>query len=573
MLTLSAVTTRPQLNMFGQGTSGRDFITVTVGGISSYEGTSFWLDYTITGIFDQTVEANSLEFTKSGGNSQTRQIAIDKSRLDHFTFTATIPGGAPGLGAVGTRPKGFITYAVVPDPRRRPAKASYNQPNVDKSIYFGMAFFSPNIDPNWLDGLYLGDYLGIDATIGGGLTWRGNITGSGDNQRTNTAAIEGNSGGAITWPVYQLIEMTPYFPNEFRTVPNGAYGGELNALGEQELIRYVQSLAKLHIDKAGNRPHHYYQVLWEPVDWWYAWLPAGDAGDRSIVRFYEVAYKAIHEVYDQKAASSGNQGWKTKPVVLGPTNSDATNFNWHKRLFDKGLANFIDGLSIHPYDPEENGLAGGGGTSSGRGNDLVIANAIRDLMALVNERYASRSTTKYHAKPFFWGTEQGMQEATRGGRPLQVGQVLTRYNLIMMGEGFDANHMFCFADTDTETRYGFFYNLTDRSYDVIVYYPHTVSPKPAASALAATSWLLKGYRGAGRIPGLSGTNLGYKYTDTESSAVIYAVWNHAGTTSSATISSKGSYKVYDIVGNEISSGSGDISLATSGYVQYVKVGP
>jgi hypothetical protein len=282
-----------------------------------------------------------------------------------------------------------------------------------------------------------------------------------------------------------------------------------------------------------------------------------------------LAYAAIHEVYDQYAAATGDNAWKTVPVILGPTNSDGTNYSWHQNLFNKGLANYIDGLSIHPYDPQENGLAGGTG---GTGNDLAIANGARDIMALVRSSYASRWNPKYHAEPFFWGTEQGMIEATGGGRPLLVGQVLTRYNLIMMGEGFDANHSFCFMDFDKDKeRYGFFYNHSNMSNDWEIFVPGMVSPKQAASGFAAISWLLKGYKGAGRIPGLSGTNFGYKYADTESSAVMYAVWNHAGTTSSVTINTGGNYTVYDMVGNVTGTGTGSVTIQTSGYVQYVKV--
>jgi hypothetical protein len=364
-----------------------------------------------------------------------------------------------------------------------------------------------------------------------------------------------------------MIEMTPYFPADFRTAygASGLYGGELNALGEQELVAYVKSLAKVHIDKAGWRPHHYYQVLWEPVDWWWGW--AGN--DASLIRVYELAYPAIHQVYDDYAAYTGNPAWRTVPGVLGPTHSDATNVSWHQRLFNAGLANYIDGLSIHPYDPQENGLAGGTG-STGNGNDLTIANSIRDIMTLVRNSYAGRWNPRYHTDPFFWGTEQGMMDDTGG--PIFQAQVLSRYNLIMMGEGFDANHMFKFSDNDeNRERYGFFYNQTAMTDDWQRFAPTTISPKQAASAFAATSWLLKGYKGAGRIPGLSGTNFGYKYTDTESGDVIYAVWNYTGATSSVTINTGGSYKVYDIVGNETISGYGSVTLTTNGYVQYVKV--
>ncbi|MDR0495054.1 MAG: LamG domain-containing protein [Treponema sp.] len=568
MLWGAASTSRPNASVFTQGSGGNN-VNIVLGNLSSYAGSSVWIDYKITDIFNKTVKAGSIEYLKSGGNQQQKSFAIDTAKLGHYTVTVTVDGRNLLGDRAGSRPAGFITYAVVVDPGKRRPKAPYG-PGVDKYIYFGMAFFPASPDPGYYDGLNLVDYMGVDASITGDMSWRSVISGSGTgtDTRTNTALLESNNGAMITKPIYEMIEMTPYFPDAFRTVPGGLYGGQLNALGEQELTAYVKSLAKVHIDKAGWRPHHYYQVLWEPVDWWFAWIPGGETGDTALVRFYEVAYKAIHEVYDAQAVIDGGN-WRPVPVVLGPTYSDGTNIGWHQRIFNRGLANYIDGLSIHPYDPDENGLAGGTG-STGNGNDLAIANGARDIMALVRSSYAGRWNPKYHAEPFFWGTEQGMMDDTGG--PILQAQVLTRYNLIMMGEGFDANHMFKFSDNDeNEERYGFFYNQTAMADDWQRFAPATVSPKQSAAAFAATSWLLKGYKGAGRITGLPGTNFGYRYTDTESSGVIYAVWNYAGAASSVTINTGGNYKVYDIVGNETSSGSGSVTLATNGYVQYVKV--
>ncbi|MCL2879553.1 MAG: hypothetical protein FWF29_04840, partial [Treponema sp.] len=446
---------------------------------------------------------------------------------------------------------------------------------VDSSIYFGMAFSPSGADPNWYGGLNMVDYLGIDASISGELAWRNNLSGTAPNETTNVAGILASPATTLTVPIYNMVEMTPYFPEEFRTAAGqgGAYGGQLNATGEAELVKYVQALATLHINKVPLRPHHYYQILWEPVDWWGAWT----GGDASLVRVYELAYKAIHEVYDQKAASTGDASWKTKPVVLGPTYSDCTNdgmgYAWHQRMFNLGLANYIDGLSIHPYDYNENGLSGGSG-SSGNGNDMTIANCIRDLMVLVNTSYANRSAPKYFDTPFFWGTEQGMQEAIGGGRPVQVAEVLTRYNLIMMGEGFDANHMFCFADTDTDYRYGFFYNLDTLNDGYYQYVPRIVSPKQAASAFAALTWLLKGYRSAGRLA-LNGTNWGYKYGNANGST-IYALWNYGGVSSNVSVNvGVNQVTVYDISGNAETRQcpGGNLNITLNGFVQYVKAEP
>jgi len=580
MLSISAVTTRPQSGIFEQNSPGADFVNITVSGINGYSGASFWMDYTITDIFGQTVQTNSIEFDKSGGASQTKQIPIDKSRLGYFNFMPSIPGGAPSLPAVVSRPAGFITWAVLVDHTQRRQKAAYGQTGTDKYLYFGMALSPSAASPGYDDNLDMAALMGIDASTSGELAWRNHLLGTAPNQTTDVTGIENYKPVTLTTSIYNMVEMTPYFPLSFRTDAGqaGAYGGELNATGETELVKYVQALAALQISAAPQRPHHYYQILWEPVDWWQGWTPGGDEGDASIVRVYQLAYAAIHAVYDQKADATGDASWKTKPVVLGPTYSDSTNdgmgYAWHQGLFDHGLANYIDGLSIHPYDYNENALSGGGGLS-GTGNDAAIATSIRQLVSLVNSYYNARDTIqypKYFDAPFFWGTEQGMQEAKDG--PIPAAQILTRYNLIMLGEGFDSNHMFNFADTDTDTRYGFFYNLDTVSDGYYQYGPHMISPKPAASAFAAASWLLKGYKTAGSLA-LGGTNMGYKYQDTESGSVIYALWNYGGVSSPVTVPLGASQAtVYDITGNSqaVQCPGNNISLTLNGFVQYVKVG-
>jgi hypothetical protein len=427
-----------------------------------------------------------------------------------------------------------------------------------------------------IDGLTMTECLGIDVSYSGAMSWAHNTVGSGNNRRTNTASIESNNGYVLRQTIYNMIEMTAYFPDDFRTDAGkgGAYGGELNALGEQELGKYVQSLARVHIDKAGNRPRHYYQILWEPVDWWGAWRPMGDPGDAALVRMYQVAYEAIHAVYDEKALETGDDGWKAKAAVLGPTYSDAANrgqtLNWHKRMFDKGLAKYIDGLSIHPYnDPGTNGIT-----------DLTVdpgyADTVKALMDMTKEYYSARTEAnpRYFDAPFFWATEQGVREEARSTGPAGQLKHLSRQNLIMMGEGFNANYAFCFADFSARERYGYFYNHTLGTEGENLYGPGRVSPKPVVSAYAAMSWLLKGYQSEGRVSGLSGTNFGYKYKDSESGAVVYALWNHEkNKAEAATINVNGPYKVYDIAGNETASGpAGNVSLTLSEFVQYVKVG-
>ncbi|MCL2881238.1 MAG: hypothetical protein FWF29_13425 [Treponema sp.] len=578
MLSLSAETTHPASNIFIQGSVGSDYIKLTVSGIGSYSGLSFTVDYEITDIFGTVVTEGSFEYVAAEGNVQTKQIPIDKSKLGHFTFTASVPDGPSiALPVLGTRPTHFISYAVMADPSQRKQKAGFNQTDVDKYLYFGMAFVGTAIYDRVIN---MVDCLGIDATVTGQLQWNANFnTGSATNvAKINQWIVNPSSASTLRQTVYYLSELTPYMPAWARTDAGqgGSYGGELNAKGETEFVKYIEGMAQIHIAAAPDRPHHYYQILWEPVDWWGAWTPPGDqGGDAALVRVYELAYTAIHRVYDQKAIDTGDVSWKIKPVVLGPTYSDCANrertLDWHERQFNSGLANYIDGLSVHPYyDP---------GTNTGatdNKNDFDFAETVRALMDMTLEYYDSRDTTlypKYFDKPFFWSTEQGLKESSRVNGPKVQAQLLTRENLIMMGEGFSANHAFCFSDFD-QTRYGYFYNHTAMESSGDIYAPAAVSPKPVACAYAALSLLLKGYRGEGRIGGLSGTNFGYRYSDSDGSGnVIYALWNYGKNMSDTVTIPTGTGKVtvYDIAGNgETQDCPGNnLTITLNEYVQYV----
>ena len=149
----------------------------------------------------------------------------------------------------------------------------------------------------------------------------------------------------------------------------------------------------------------------------------------------------------------------------------------------------------------------------------------------------------------------------------------------MLGEGFDSNHNFCFADYAADNRFGFFYNCSQSQW----FQPYNVSPKHAAATYAALSYILKGYVSEGRITSrLNGSQWGYKYKDTwdpGSTAVIYAVWDRKEFFSSPLTlnldETTGTVTVYDIVGNEVLSqpNTGSIDLTITDNVLYVKVEP
>ena len=577
VLRLSAETSRPSLNLFLQNCTDDDYISLTVRRINNLDSdrvSSFKVDYTITDIFGIIIKEESVEFIIDDRDVQTQHIPMDKSRLGHFTFTASVKGGprALNLPRQGTRPSGFITYAVLVDPQVRRQKAPYPDPDVDKYIFFGMYLFQETFG-----GVNLSDYLGVDASISGQLQWRNAFnTGSAtDINKINQWVEEPWRATTLRQTIYQLGELTAYIPEWARTPAGqgGWYGGELNDYGEQELITYMEGMARIHIAAAPARPFHYFQILWEPVDWWIAWTPGGDRGDRALVKVYELAYQAVHRVYAEKAEETGDDSWRTKAVVLGPTYSDTADMermlNWHERMFELGLANYIDGLSIHPYNDE------GTNHITGYNNDAELAHTIKAMMDMTIDYYNNRTSPKLYDRPFFWGTEQGLREAAAANGPIRQATRLTRQNLVMLGEGFDANHVFCFADYNYNERYGYFYNHSTMETSYGTYAPNVVSPKQVTSAFAATTWLLKGFISAGRVSGLGGTNFGYKYTDTESSAVIYALWNYAdGVSDTVTIPvGADQVTVFDITGNAqtVTSPGGNLTITLTEYVQYVKV--
>lgn len=613
---LTATTSHPYSHVFILNSSGNDWIEITVSNIDTAVSGNFDVDYTISDFFGAIVKNGSVGFNTLGGSTQTKQIPLGKSKQGYFTFKASIQGGPASikLDALGTRPTGWINYVVLPDPstRRMNAPANYPpysviQPGIDKSVYFGL-----NIVPGGGESAfyYNGElnpvtYFGLDATINAELNWGNeNAEGWGGNFWRNgaTDVIKLNDWGKSNGSPVSTLKQIPYvlaeiayFPVAARTEAGkpGSYGGQLSPYGEGEFRKYCEGLAKIYIVHASHRPLHYYQMTWEPVSWWNGWA----GSDESLIRVYEIAYEAIHRIYNERAAGTltlpdgtkpaADSTWRQRPVILGPTLSDVTgnlNKDLHDSLIDKGLVNYIDGFSAHLYDYNENSQAGGTG-SVGNGNDVSLANGIKYLVDKVNSTYSARNTAqhpKYHDKLYFWGTEMGVKEAAAGsGRPLWAGQVLSRYSLIALGEGFEANHIFCFNDYDADNRYGLFYNCTQMRDGNEQHGPEYISPKHLASSFAAITHLMKGYVTNGRITGLGGSKMGYKYQDTwngtsSSGPFIYALWDHNGVSSNITLNldESGTITVYDIVGNVVKTGNGNkVQLDVTENVLYVKVEP
>jgi len=619
---LTATTSHPAAHMFIQSADTNSWFEITLSGMDPSVPVNLAVEYKVTNYFNEVVDEGSLSFNTGQGASQGKRVAIDKSKPGYFTVTASMPNGPTRItlpSGSGTRPRYWINYAVVPDPATRRMNTPPNpnnpaiQEGVDKSVYFGMDIIpggGSEVSKDFYDGVFSPvTWLGIDATISGEMQWAGTfwLNNATNMEMLRLYATPGQQvlnewtgeldevSSSLKIRTYALQEMLAYMPKEARTPAgrDGSYGGELHDQGKIELVKYLEGLADIYIIQAPFRPRHYFQVLWEPVDHWGAWQPRGDAGgDQAIVDIYKIAYETIHGIYDRRAAGTltlsngqtppADPSWENRPVILGPTYSDAANpqraIDWHTRLFELGLAKYIDGLSIHPYNDIKH-------TPAMASRDDGYANIVKGIMDLTKQYYNQRGPENptYFDRPFFWATEQGLAEGS--STPLIAAQILTRQNLTMLGEGFDSNHNFCFTDYNVDQRYGFFYNCTGMSAPLEVYGARRISPKPAVSTYAAITLLLKGYVTEGRIDSLcgNGTKWGYKYRDTwetNSNAYIYAVWDFAeGVPSqiSFTPDVSGTITLYDILGNDITDtidiNGGVLNLTLTENVLYIKVAP
>jgi len=304
-----------------------------------------------------------------------------------------------------------------------------------------------------------------------------------------------------------------YPPRDF-----GVYKRMVAAVAREQVVRR-QTVSPSHAN-------NYYQIHWEP-DWHWK------GTDEQFIGMYKAAFEAIHE-HDPDG------------LLLGPNYGVIRTGNKHlRRLFAKGLGQYLDGILTHTYF-----------LTPGSAGERELQEDLRDLVAM----------TRKYLKPGarIMNTEWGVRwELPPGEDPdalrKEAGEFL-RGHIMTLGEGVDTTFYFYTGDHGARGA-GLFYNLT---------YPHPgcgafqIAPKPVAMGVMTLSRLLEGTTSLGAIEYLDQNTLGYAFdragekvacfwtTDGSSQTVEFPVGNAETVTfidpmgNAATLEAEGSVVSFDV---------------------------
>jgi hypothetical protein len=411
-----------------------------------------------------------LEEDEDGTTSYTYRAPSQK--FGYYEVHARLSDGTT-IPAEGSRPAGFVTYAIVPDPASR---VDYG----DKLSRFGL-------QGGFNRSALVIPYLGVRYILGGNdwarmepdhpgqfLEDRYKADRAGKKHPAPNSSVEGLIFNGRPWNTYSvsLIASASLPPWALKPGTAGAKCpkfGELNEEGFKALPVFALAQSKAFAKDHKNQSGRFYQVTWEPVfSWGYGGSP------EALVKMYEKAYTAIHQ---------GDPG----AIVAGPTlHNHHTEVAQLYDLLAHGLGKYIDALSFHPYPvkwpSEKHGMP----------------NIVREQVA---------AATKARGKPVrFIGTEQG--HATPDVTLLEKAMGDIRTTLMMLGEGADLDFGFYVADEGTTGRlHGYYWNLNPK----IRFGTDKLGPKSIVPAYAAMTYFIDGTKSSGVLKNTEGTQLGYRF--------------------------------------------------------------
>lgn len=483
------------------------------------------------------IENKTLEITLEKGSFQTT-INAPNTALGFYRVYATLSNGL-SLPRIGSRPAGFLTYAIVPDPATRPYLRSSEARFGMQGGFCGKVNPLPYIGVHWVNsGPHWSyaepNYSGEFAKKRKILRDQGRIGPPVDPKATREwewCKVVKN-GKEEPWPVYPFFSL--YNPPKWAIVKGSKVGstGILTEDGEKAWQAYCEEIARSKVEDFPNLEEHFYQITWEPN--WFNGAP------EQFVTIYRIAADAIRAI-DKKA------------VISGPAKAGIGRYGMdqEEQWFKKGFGKYLDVYNVHPYT----------GIPAEKAN---YTGSIRALKDYINKN-AGKSLP-------ICGTEQGLLTDEDVDKELLQAQGLIRAHIISIGEGFRFNFGFYIHDYGTkspgaELGYGYFYNLREGG----KFGTDSIGPKPIVPAMAAMTYLVDGTKSLGSIDWLGETVRGYAFE--RDGKITLALWDIGDKASSVSFNTGSeSVDLYDFMGNrkEIKTPGGSVSLKLTQSPVYVR---
>lgn len=505
--TLTAETNRPSTSTFSHGELVQ--VTFTVTGCTPQNPINLVLE-TRNEYGQSIAQPAPVPLSCDGSGKAIYVYPAPANTLGYYEINAQLSEGAK-LTAVGTRPAGIITYAIVPDPASR---IDYG----DRLSRFGLL-------GGYSTAALVMPYLGVRYMLGGGA-WASlepDYPGQFAEKRTAAAKIgkrypeiakeyENPLFQGKLWRTYHIATVTkaslPGWALQTNTAGTSCQTfGELNTQGQVNLPSFTLEQTKAFAQDFSYQTARYYQITWEPEkNWCFGGTAAG------LVTIFAKSYKAIHQA-DPQAVVAG-------PVLFIEEGSSRQ----LEALWAAGLAKYIDALAIHPYGPEWPPETHG-------------------LPEELRKQLRTAEQAKGHSIPFL-GTEHGYKSYEIGNLNKALGDIRT--TLIMLGEGAALDIGFHVADfwkgddPNQTDGYGFYWNLNTK----INHGTNKLGPKIIVPAYAAMTYLLDGFTSKGAVTNLSATQLGYKFS--KENTIISVIWDYQST---STYPLAADTKVCDWMGN------------------------
>ena len=503
---------------------------------------------------DKTVASGSVPFRKKEWNSGV-EFSLGSSRFPAGSYQLRLKLKSDGatLPWQGSRPAGFLAFGILPPveplPLADPTCSRFGAQGtnyIESGVVSRGDFLNPVYTALGLKWCYQGPKAGFFTRetpfrektaeeIGRGISY----------EARNRLAVVTDLHSV---PAH-LLKLPDYIrPEDVRKDLTKSQAYPLkDPAGYTELLKKIMREKRLARELLRPyQPRNYYQIHWEPDWYWHG-------SDEEFIRFYQCAREAADAADPGAVILAGNFG------VIDIGNKRL------KRLFEKGLGKYVNGVATHLY------LLGSGDKSPEEKGLFLHCRALRAL----TDRYLGPDAPIINTE---WGAYYA-GPARLAEDPLFLRRHLGRFlrgHIIALGEGFNTTWFFYTADygifqkgypdSNGEHGYGMFFNLS-KKYSFGAEY---IAPKPAAIGIAAAVRLLEGTRSIGRLDFLGKQVYGYAFR--RGNENLFVLWAPFGRQKIMLDTAASEIVMYDVMGNArtLRTPGGKLEVALDGIPVYLR---